>query len=231
MTKNNFFMICMILASVWMILDLAEGGRVTKEIDHVVVSNVHADVPLPTTTIQTPTVIEVKKPTPALPAPKPVAQPAKKPAIEAVKITPPPADPKRITKSKFRKHGVWYFWPEDPKQDLINYAYKKGGRDFLLTLNGENGIWQWDKKSDMVGSNGYSDYWLCQLNGQYHAKFIFANGANSKDGWGKDFQDPYKQVDYCFEVFHDAIKKGMIFTTFYAYRNREGGASWFQNLK
>lgn len=102
-------MICMILASVWMILDLAEGGRVTKEIDHVVVSNVHADVPLPTTTIQTPTVIEVKKPTPALPAPKPVAQPAKKPAIEAVKITPPPADPKRITKSKFRKHGVWYF--------------------------------------------------------------------------------------------------------------------------
>ena len=183
MSKNNFFIIFMILASVWMILDLAEGGKVTKEIDHVVVSNVHADVSTETIMIKTPTVIEAPKPTPAPPAPKPVAQPAKKTTIEAVKITPSPTDPKRITKSKFRKHGVWYFSPEDPKQDLINYAYKKGGRDFLLTLNGENGIWQWDRKSDRVGANGYSDYGLCQLNGQYHAKFIFANGQNIKGGW------------------------------------------------
>jgi len=228
MSKNNFFMIFMILASVWMILDLAEGGKVTKEIDHVVVSNVHADVLLPTTTIQTLTVIEVPKPAPA---PKPVAQPVKKPAVVAVKAPTPPADPKRITKSKFRQKGVWHFSPEDPKQDLINYAYKKGGRDFLLTLNGENGIWQWDRKSDRVGANGYSDYGLCQLNGEYHGKFIFANGQNIKGGWWEDFKDPYKQVDYCLEVFHDVFAKGRIYTTFYAYRNREGGASWFQNLK
>lgn len=156
MSKNNFFMIFMILASVWMLLDLAEGGKVTKEIDHVVVAKVYGDVPTPpTTTVKTPTVIEAPKPKPT---PKPVAQPAKKPAVSPVKITPPPTDPQRITKSKFKQRGVWYFSPEDPKQDLINYAYKKGGRDFLLTLNGENGLWKWDRKSDRVGSNGYSDY-------------------------------------------------------------------------
>lgn len=138
-------------------------------------------------------------------------------------VAPAPKDPQRITKK----------WFEDNKhmQDLVNYAYKIGGKDFLLTLEGENGLWKWDRKSGMVGANGYSDYGLCQLNGQYHASFIFANGANLKAGWGKDFQDPYKQLDYCLGVWKDAIAKGRITTTFYAYNVRHNKEGRFENLK
>lgn len=227
MHKNNFFIVFMILASVWMCLDLAEGWETTKNLH--LSSTVYWDsVDLAPET--------VKPKAPVITTTAPIVE--KKPAVAVAKIdkkveviAPVPVSVNRITKKKYRLYGVWYFSPEDPKQDLINYAYKKGGRDFLLTLNGENGTWSWDRKSDRVWSNGYSDYGLCQLNGQYHAKFIFANGQNIKGWWGKDFKDPYKQVDYCLEVWHDAIRKGRIKTTFYAYKNRESSADWFVGLK
>lgn len=72
---------------------------------------------------------------------------------------------------------------------------------------------------------------MCQLNGQYHADFIFANGANLQSGWSKEFQDPYKQLDYCLGVWKDAIAKGILTTTFYAYNKRHDKIGRFENLK
>lgn len=138
-------------------------------------------------------------------------------------VAPPPKDPQRIIKKG---------WPAtDEIQNIVNYAYKKGGKDFLLTLEWENGLWKWDRRSGVVGANGYYDYGICQLNGQWHGKFIFANGYNLKAGFSKDFQSPYKQIDYCFGVWKDAIAKNRIKTTFYAYNVRHTKAVRFQNLK
>lgn len=66
------------------------------------------------------------------------------------------------------------------------------------------------RKSDIVGANGYSDFGLCQLNRQWHWKFIDS----------PEFQDPFKQIDYCWGVYQDAINKDRIKTTFYGYNNR-----------
>lgn len=114
-----------------------------------------------------------------------------------------------------------YFEKEDPRQDLINYTYKVGWKDFLLTLDGENWSWTANRKSNIVWANWYYDFGICQLNKKYHKDFI-----NSKE-----FQDPYKQVDYCFGVWQDAIKKWRLKTTFYAYRHRLALIDGFENLK
>lgn len=162
-----------------------------------------------------------EKPTPKPASPK-VAIP--KPIVSKKEtVAPAPTNPQRITKKG---------WPtNDPIQDIVNYAYKKGGKDFLLTLEGENGLWKWDRRSGVVGSNGYYDYGICQLNGQWHAKFIFANGYNLKAGFSENFKDPYKQIDYCIGVWNDAIRKGKIKTTFYAYNVRHAKVARFSNLK
>jgi|GEM_PF-6608935 len=112
-------------------------------------------------------------------------------------------------------------YPENSHvQELAEYAYTLGGEDFLLTLEGENGRWEWDRKSELVGKNDYRDYGLCQLNGQYHGKFIFANGRNRDSGYSQDFKNPKRQIEYCFEVWQDAVKKNRLPTTFYAYNIR-----------
>lgn len=110
---------------------------------------------------------------------------------------------------------------DDPRQDLINYAYNKGWKDFVLTLEGENGLWTPDRRSMILWKNGHYDYWLCQLNTQWHAPFV-----NSPE-----FKDAYKQIDYCFGVWQDAFKKGRIKTTFYAYNVRNRYVVRFENLK
>ena len=138
-------------------------------------------------------------------------------------VAKPPVNPKRITKKGF----------EDNQhiQDLVNHAYKIGGRDFLLTVEGENGLWQRDRKSGLVWANWFSDYWLCQLNAKYHRKWIFANKQNLKDWFSKEFQDWYNQLNYCWEVFQDWIKKGRLKTTFYAYNKRHDKAQRFHGLE
>lgn len=149
-----------------------------------------------------------------------------KPTVVATidKATPPkPIDPtKRIIKKE------WHV--DDERQDFINYAYQKWWQDFLLTIEGENGLWKWDRKSMIVWKNWYSDYGICQLNAQYHSKFIFANGSNLKAGFSEDFKDTYKQIDYCFWVWQDAINKNRLKTTFYAYNSRGAKAVRFENL-
>lgn len=129
----------------------------------------------PVPEVITPEIQKLEKPIEVKPTPKPaspkVATP--KPIVSKKEtVAPAPTNPHRITKKG---------WPtNDPIQDIVNYAYKKGGKDFLLTLEGENGLWKWDRRSGIVGSNGYYDYGICQLNGQWHAKFIFTNGYNLK---------------------------------------------------
>lgn len=46
-------------------------------------------------------------------------------------------------------------------------------------------------------TNGTKDHGICQLNSAYHSQFI-----NSPE-----FQDPYKQLDYCVGVYRDALNK------------------------
>lgn len=103
------------------------------------------------------------------------------------------------------------WFPEDSMANLIaNKVYQEVGLDMVLTLIGENGTFKIDRKSMIIGSNWYSDYWLCQLNYQYHKKFIDS----------PDFQNREKQVEYCEGVRNDAVKKWRLETTFYAFNHR-----------
>lgn len=140
---------------------------------------------------------------------------------EAQEITQ--TEVKEIQKEEAEEIKIYkkYFEKEDPRQDLINYAYKVGWKDFLLTLDGENWLWTANRKSNIIWANWYYDFGICQLNKKYHKSFI-----NSKE-----FEDPYKQVDYCFGVWQDAIKKWRLKTTFYAYRHRLALIDGFENLK
>ena len=102
---------------------------------------------------------------------------------------------------------------DDVRQDYINYVYEKAGKDALLTFTGENTFWTINRPSTNLGVGGYRAYGFCQLYYKYHANFI--NSA--------DFQDPYKQLDYCIGVYKDGEKRGILNTTFYAYPSR---AKW-----
>ena len=93
----------------------------------------------------------------------------------------------------------------EEQQAVINYAYARCGEECVLTWEGESG-WRKDIVSK-ANSNGTRDHGYCQLNSQYHKPFI-----NSEE-----FKDPYKQIDYCISVWNDAVKKGRLKTTFYAY--------------
>lgn len=70
-------------------------------------------------------------------------------------------------------------------QDYANYAYNIWGMDFVKMIECENG------QRDPQRVSKTHDYWLCQLNYRYNKKFI-----NSPE-----FDDPYKQLDYCYEKF------------------------------
>jgi hypothetical protein len=103
-----------------------------------------------------------------------------------------------VVDKKTQVKHIWF--PEnDERQKLVKYAYKIGGKDFLLTILAENSTMQIDRKSIIVGSNWYSDYWLCQINIWYHPEILsnWKNWKKFKD-W---FYDPYKQLDYCQKLF------------------------------
>lgn len=145
----------------------------------------------------------------------PVEGTAKKTKTNTAKQIKKPLEVKKtliVYKKSFEK--------SDPRQDLIKYAYSKWWKDFLLTLDGENWLWTANRKSMKIGANWYWDYGICQLNKKYHKAFI-----NSKE-----FKDPYRQIDYCFNIFQKALAKGRIKTTFYAYNYRHACAKRFENL-
>lgn len=96
-------------------------------------------------------------------------------------------------------------------QEKIRHALFVSGGDveFVKLLNSENGTWEHDRVS-LPNSNGTRDHGLCQLNSAWHLPYI-------KSG---DFQDWKKQMYYCYDVYKDALEKGKIATTFYAWNVR-----------
>lgn len=95
---------------------------------------------------------------------------------------------------------------------LVSYAYDiSQNKDFVLTLGWENGLWQWDRVNHAANNtNGHRDVGMCMLNRQWHHEFIDS----------EEFKDPYKQLDYCWEVYQDGVARGRITTTFYGYNHR-----------
>lgn len=108
------------------------------------------------------------------------------------------------------KHKYWR--EDDDKQNWLNYLYEKSwyDKDILSTFLGENWTFGLERRSFIKWNNWYYDWWICQLNWQYHKKFI-----NSPD-----FQNPYKQLDYCIWVWNNAKSRWILKTTFYAYNTR-----------
>lgn len=100
-----------------------------------------------------------------------------------------------------RNQYITYVANKIPSQDRL---------DILATWQHE-ADWQPTSKSKING-NGSRDYGICQLNNTYHAQFI-----NSSE-----FQDPYKQLDYCIEVYENAKDRGVpIGKVWYGFASRE----------
>lgn len=78
----------------------------------------------------------------------------------------------------------WYS-EDSVVQDYVNYAYSLGGGDFVKLIECENG------RRDPYRISKTNDHWICQLNYRYNKSFI-----NSPE-----FQDVYKQLDYCYEKY------------------------------
>lgn len=78
----------------------------------------------------------------------------------------------------------WYS-EESVVQDYVNYAYSLGGGDFVKLIECENG------RRDPYRVSKTNDHWICQLNYKYNKAFINSD----------DFQDVYKQLDYCYEKY------------------------------
>lgn len=70
--------------------------------------------------------------------------------------------------------------------------------DFLATWQHESD-WQVNALNT-ANSNGTSDHGLCQLNSQWHGRYILSDPVA--------MADPYAQLDYCVGVAVDAKKKG-----------------------
>lgn len=86
------------------------------------------------------------------------------------------------------------------QQEAIDYAWQiSKDPNFLYLLKAENGKVSIDRKSDVVGSNGYRDYGYCQINKGFHSKIV-------KDS--RFFTDMKWQLDNCYRLY----KGG---TTFY----------------
>lgn len=75
------------------------------------------------------------------------------------------------------------FAEEDIRQAYIHYAYDLGWLEFVKMIECENGNRDQNKISKT------KDYWLCQLNYRYNKDFILS----------KEFNNPFKQLDYCYE--------------------------------
>lgn len=90
--------------------------------------------------------------------------------------------------------------------------YRKSGydRDMILTFLSENDNMGLRRPSNNKWVWGYHAYGICQLYYKYHKLFIDS----------PEFDDPYKQMDYCMWVWMDAKKRGILPTTFYAYSFR-----------
>lgn len=103
------------------------------------------------------------------------------------------------------------------QQTIIDYAWSiSKSKDFIYTLEVENaGSWDVNKLSYIVGSNGYRDKGLCQINIGYHPEIV----SNKK------FTDYKWQLDQCWKLF----KGG---TRFYGFDHRARAINkytWIEN--
>lgn len=96
--------------------------------------------------------------------------------------------------------------------------WKYSCRNFILTLNAENG--GWNIHATNSNNNWTTDYGLCQLNDRYHSNFIQSGS----------FEDPYKQIDYCLEVRQDAKRKGTMPWYWYSARQKRDKGINFRTL-
>lgn len=122
--------------------------------------------------------------------------------------TPPKSKPTPSKKAtKYKKVDLLHL--SAYQDELATYIYWKcmetmpdvtwrySCENMIKTFNGENWSRVVDLKSYEVWANWYSDYGFCQLNAQYHGKFIKS----------KDFKNAHKQLDYCLWIWKDAKKR------------------------
>jgi len=100
-------------------------------------------------------------------------------------------------------------WFSEEKNKQIQYAYKNSwyNRDMILTFLSENDSWELNRPSDKKWFDWNRAYWICQLYRTYHSDFIDS----------PEFQDPYKQIDYCINEWNRAEDLWILDTTWYAY--------------
>ena len=100
----------------------------------------------------------------------------------------------------------------DLQNKMIAEAFKRCGIDCVTTFEAESG-WRGDAKNTK-NRNGTYDIGECQLNSQYHLKFIKSEA----------FKDPWNRLNYCLDVWDDAKRRNRLSTTWYAFavRNTPG---------
>lgn len=102
----------------------------------------------------------------------------------------------------------------DIRQTWLQYLLDNWGEDAMRTFLAENWTMWLTRKSDLVWSNGYRDYWICQINAWYHSEILWWWGNYwSWKYFAEWFYDPYKQMDKCIDKFK-------WWTKFYAYPYR-----------
>ena len=87
---------------------------------------------------------------------------------------------------------VWHSWRDKDSvvQDIVTYAYKLWGYDFLAVLECEN----WQFKLDAVGDNWHA-FGLCQVNNLYHKDIP----ADYTTNW-------VVAVEYCYQKWQAGTK-------------------------
>jgi len=93
-------------------------------------------------------------------------------------------------------------------QQIIDYAYKTWGEDFVLTLEAES--WFNPDAISPKNTNWSRDYGLCQLNSNYYSDFI-----NSKA-----FSNPFSQIDLCRLIYKNWIDRWILHKRMFWYNVR-----------
>ena len=118
---------------------------------------------------------------------------------------------------------VWYSWwnATEEKAKRMNLAYQLWGKDFVLTLQQENGYRNPKYQSEcywpkcLWPASWYPrerSYGFCQLNidSWWYGRFVY---------WDY-FNDPVLQMIFCRNEYQKAVDWGYISTKFYWYRIR-----------
>lgn len=101
-------------------------------------------------------------------------------------------------------------YPKDSVvQNIVNYAWKLWGYDFVAVLECENGSY----KLDSIGDNGHA-FWLCQANDIYQKDIpadyttnwvVAVEYCYQKWKWGTRFYGPNRMIKWqkCYEYVKD----------------------------